>query len=612
MIEPGLAEPGLDDVEASGQAPGGTAAPPPAEGADHPAALGSTSSGRRHRLVSAATGAAGLLAAGAALTALLDAISTRFVPGNSDGATVALEGASVSAGNLALHGWAISLDSFWTLDVVFYALAVRIAGLGPYLLNLVPALIAAVTVLVSAALARAGRGGVAGAVAVAVVIGLVALPSPDLAYFLLQGPWHVATALCALAAFGLCARPGFGCRWTLGVVLLAAGVLGDVMIVTFGLLPLVACGIVAMLRCRNLRAGVATLAAAPAGAVLALAARVVAQAVGTFTLVNRNVPIRWHQLAENVGNLANRLPGLLGVGTIPQSVPGGAVGFEVVRAIGLVGVLVAAVVALSALARGAVLGRAPGGPAASWRLEDLLVAGILADLATFVWGAGSNNTDYAKYLTPAVLLGAVLAGRCAGRLADALTARSAAPAGRRSVAGMLLAAGTAAVVATFAGEVGVELSGPVAAQPARQLSSFLAAHHLARGVGDYWSSTIVTVESSGVVAVRPVTPAPNGTLRRYERQSPQSWYAGQHFDFFVYNLAKPWRNVNAKTAEATWGAPARTYAVGTYRVLVWSRPFTVSTTLPSYGSPLQIFWSPGAPRSSTTTTVAATHPAPQR
>jgi hypothetical protein len=538
----------------------------------------------------------------------------------------------MSAGNLALHGWAISLDSFWTLDVLFYALVIRIGGLRPDLLNLVPALIAATVVVLGAALAREGRSGTAGIVAVATVVALVALASPDLAYFLLQGPWHIGTTLAALAAFATLARPGSGWRWLAGVVLLAAGVLGDVMIVTFGLVPLIVSGVAAMLRCRNWRAGMWTILAAPAGAALALGTRVVAQAIGTFTLVNRNVPIRYHQLVENLGNLANRLPGLFGVGTIPQTVPDGALGFQVARVAGLAAVLAAVLVGIARLLAGAALGRAPAGPAGSWRLDDLLVTGIVADIVTFVWGAGSNNTDYAKYLTPAILLGAVLAGRYAGRLAQRVVparhgltpapaaaapiqagespllprrAHAAARGIRRgySPAARILLAGSVVLAGVYAAQVGVELAGPVAAQPARQLSAFLVAHHLDRGVGDYWSSTIVTVESSGEVAVRPVTTAPDGGLRRYERQSPESWYSGQRFDFFVYDLAKPWRNVNYRTAVATWGAPAREYPVGTYRVLVWSKPFTVSTALPAYGSPLQIFWSPGAPRSSTTTTT---------
>jgi hypothetical protein len=42
--------------------------------------------------------------------------------------TVVLEGQSTSAGHLTVHGWALSLDSFWTVDVLFNALVVLVAG----------------------------------------------------------------------------------------------------------------------------------------------------------------------------------------------------------------------------------------------------------------------------------------------------------------------------------------------------------------------------------------------------------------------------------------------------------------------------------------------------
>src|SRR5579883_2275636 len=56
------------------------------------------------------------LATGATFLYYLD--SARGILSNSDGATVALEGQALAAGNLGLHGWSLSLDSFWTIDAV--------------------------------------------------------------------------------------------------------------------------------------------------------------------------------------------------------------------------------------------------------------------------------------------------------------------------------------------------------------------------------------------------------------------------------------------------------------------------------------------------------------
>src|SRR5271157_2885428 len=82
----------------------------------------------------------------AVLVMMLDAISARVYAGGSDRATAILEGQSVSSGNVLLHGWILTHDSFWTIDAFFYALALRVGGLRPGLLNLEPALAVAIAV----------------------------------------------------------------------------------------------------------------------------------------------------------------------------------------------------------------------------------------------------------------------------------------------------------------------------------------------------------------------------------------------------------------------------------------------------------------------------------
>src|ERR1039458_2716991 len=102
------------------------------------------------------------LFASTGLVLVLDAISARVYAGGSDRATAILEGQAVGSGNVLLHGWILTHDSFWTIDAFFYALAVRIGGLRPGLLNLEPALAVAIAVVVGAFVASRGhRGGAA-------------------------------------------------------------------------------------------------------------------------------------------------------------------------------------------------------------------------------------------------------------------------------------------------------------------------------------------------------------------------------------------------------------------------------------------------------------------
>jgi hypothetical protein len=57
--------------------------------------------------------------------------------------------------------------------------------------------------------------------------------------------------------------------------------------------------------------------------------------------------------------------------------------------------------------------------------------------------------------------------------------------------------------------------------------------------------------------------------------SSANWYAGQHFQFLVYQTPV-YQGVDTVSATKTWGRPARIYGVGDYHVLVWSGGFSVA------------------------------------
>jgi hypothetical protein len=239
--------------------------------------------------------------------------------------------------------------------------------------------------------------------------------------------------------------------------------------------------------------------------------------------------------------------------------------------LGIAAVLGGVVVAVVALLRGAVSGSAPRSTdAEGWRIDDLLALAFAADLAVFVLFTTSGDQTFSRYLTGAVVFGAILAGRTVGQLVD-----HGGPSWlRRSAA--VLAVG---VVAVFGAGTVYNVTGSAPGRPYDQLGAFLEAHHLDHGIGDYWSASITTVSTSDTVRVRPVLADPAGRLVGYTRQSSSTWYEGKSFQFLVYDTAHLWANVDPTSASATFGPVARTYVVGTYRVLVWNRP--VSVRLPS-------------------------------
>jgi hypothetical protein len=528
---------------------------------------------RKSRLIALGGVAAGLIV----LITLLYVESVHAFAPDSDGATVVLEGQFMKAGHLMLHGWSLSLDSFWTVDAVAYMFVELVTGMKSMLLYLVPAIIAALVVLVGACLARDDRRGVSGFVAGATVVVLLGLPSRVLSSFFVTGPLHVGTALWCLIAFAGLRSGRFGKGWVVAVAFLTAGALGDFQMAALGMASALAAGVVAMLRTRDWRSGMPEISAACGALLLAGLVRELSDAVGTFTINTSHPTASGSQIFANVQHIGAWGTNMFGIGRGNVGDGGVPAPLEDVHVVGLVVVVVGVVVALAALVRGAIRGgSATTGVTRTWRLDDLLVFALLFDLVVFVELTSSNDRAFMRYLTSAVIFGSILAGRWVGRLATTVEGaqlrRVSSAQFRRGVVVL-----SVLVVAAYGSAFGLSLTAPIPDRPYEQLGQFLESHQLVNGIGDYWSASIITVATDGAVTVRPVITTPKGVVVRYQRQSSVSWYAGQSFEFLVYNTALPWGGVQSATATATFGPVAHTYVVGSYRVLVWSHRLSVST-----------------------------------
>ncbi|MHB8294814.1 MAG: hypothetical protein ACYDH5_09380 [Acidimicrobiales bacterium] len=513
-------------------------------------------------------------------------LAAAHVPiGNSDGATVILEGKAVAQGNLLLRGWALSLDSFWTVDVPFYAAAVMFAGVRPSLLYAVPAVIASLSVVTAALVARDGRSGLAAWAGSGTVLALVGMPSPYLANFLVQGPLHVGTTLWCLLAFVALRkeRPGIGL--VLGVALLAAGMLGDLLTVALGILPVVLAS--AVMARRYGRSSLLPAAAAMAAVAVAALARMLASAAGTFTISPAN-PVAYSpvRMAENLYFAALRSVELLGAHGA-GGLDAGPLWLDAARLAGILvffGAVATGVLAIirdlrhpRPVARGAgprlvARGAGPRGLTREREMMDaFLLFGTAGSAGVFVLLSLSSAASYGHYLTAAMIFGSALAGRNVARIASHLRL------GGRPAPGVV-----AVLVAACVCVYGVGFAGEVVAPPPFNdgiaLASFLGSHGLHQGIGGYWSASLLTVDSGGRVEVRPVIDVRN-RLVRYGRQSPSSWYRGHRFQFLLYDSAVPWGNVNRRTAVAAFGPVARQYHFGSWVILTWPKPVTISPAI---------------------------------
>jgi hypothetical protein len=504
----------------------------------------------------------------AGLVLIFYTISTHVYLGGSDRATAILEGQAMNNGNVLLHGWILTHDSFWTIDAFFYALAVRIGGLRPGLLNLEPAVAVAVAVVIGALVASRGHRGRAAVAGAATAAVLLAFPTYAMASFLLGGPDHVSTAVLALLAFIGLRRGRVDWRWAAAVAALTFGMLSDLLMVAYGIVPIFAAGAIAMLRRRDWRAGVAAITASAAAIIASEIVSWLVRAMGAFKSVDGVSVATSAQILMNLRHVLSYGAGLVGF-TYDFDSGGVPTLLQDVHVLSAILIIACSLVAIVNLVRGVVRSRrgATGSETETgrWWLDDTLVMAMFGSAVTFVVLA-ANGVPGARYLVPTVVFASVLSGRIVARTFERLRPSRAA----RAI-GML----GAAVSLCFAAGLGCALAQPAPVQSASVLASWLEAHDLGNGVGGYWAASITTIESKGAVTVRPVWLTQQGKLGRYMKLSPDTWYAGQQFQFLVYETPV-YQGVDSVSAAKTWGPPAHTYIVGDYHVLVWTTAFSVA------------------------------------
>jgi len=523
------------------------------------------------------------LAALCAVVAVLDRAAVRSIAPNSDAASLVLEGQSVLHGNLLLHGWALSLDSFWTSEVPFYAAAVLVVGVHGVLLALVPAVLLGLVTAVGLMIVADGRPWPAAVAGGVVVVAFLDVPVHALAEYLLLGGAHVGAMLWSLVAFFALRRGRWGAGVVIAIAALTIGMLGDLQTIAYGTGPVFVAGLTGMLRRRRVREGLPNVAAAAGASVLTVVIRELAEAIGTFSIGRANPLAKPAQIGHNVLHLYSIGGELIGLRSVVYGTGGVPGPLQDVHVVGAVFLLLCAGLAAVRLVIGVVAGsERDGGPEvrrvrertpwwqsgpSGWRLDDMLLLGSIGVALSYLLLAFSDTPHFARYLTGAVVFVVLIAGRQVAR-----TWRVAmVPVLRWSVAALGVA-----VAACFAAGFVCMVQTPGPARPTAVLARWLEAHGLTDGVAPYLWSSITTVESDGAVRVRPVILGPNGKLVRYERESDAAWYADQRFSFLAFRPHAPWGGVNSESAEATFGPATKEATVDGFEIMVWTRPFTVS------------------------------------
>jgi len=199
-------------------------------------------------------------------------------------------------------------------------------------------------------------------------------------------------------------------------------------------------------------------------------------------------------------------------------------------------------------------------------VDQVLAVAIVGNIVLFVvTSAGSEGPHEIAVVAP---FGAALAARVLAP-PQASRTRAESQLARRSRA---VACGAGLVVLLgYLGGLAHDVIRPAAPPDGSQLASWLQAHHLRYGLGGYWQSSIVTVETDGQVKVRALL---KDSMRRDLWLAKPSWYdsASQQANFIVLDSTPGYLYWEPRALIAKYfGRPAREYDVGPYTVMVWDR-----------------------------------------
>jgi hypothetical protein len=513
-----------------------------------------------------------------AWTVLTWAVSIHTFRSHSDSANAILAGRDMARGNLLLRGWALPSDSYWTIDIVLFALWALVRPVGPAAAHAVPLVIAAGIVALGMWLTcSVARSRPAAWMAAALVAGTLALPQPFWSMMFLQGPWHVGTTLWCLGAFILLRDRHRPYLWWPGCLLLATAVVGDPLALAIGVGPVLAAGAVTALRRRNaspLLWGALACAVTLCGSIVLSLAR---HRAGYTTL-----PADFSTFRNWTGNLRqfpHLLAGLLGFGSWAGfSAAGTRSPAPVERLAHVLGAAVLAGGVALTLARavaGAFTGDrrvgSDGDVREDW-LDAALLAGFAGSIAAYaVIAAPGIGFAGGRYLPPTVAFGAL-----AGARGLAATRRP------RWVPLPLVAAIPAVLLAVYTWGPRAIVSGPLPGDPESQLAGWLAGNDLTYGYGSYWVASDLVVVSRDRVVIRPVIVKDDG-IHGFAHYASRVWFddgagAGSRARFVVTRQGDG--STLDTAAERFFGRPAQTTDVGPFRVMVWDGAAALRLTGP--------------------------------
>jgi len=507
--------------------------------------------------------AAGFAVFAAALFAVYLPLS-RTSPENSDQANILLAASDMLHGNLLLHGWYLTDVSFYTTEEPQYALLEIFFGVHANTAHIAAAMTYTLAVVLAVLVARGGFTSRAAVIRLLITAGILLAPQLGVGVFnLLLSVGHIGTAVPVLLIWLLLDRAPQ--RWWVPVLTalgLAWVLIADQLVLVVAVVPLaLVCALrvlEAVVRERGLSRGVAArryelslIGAAAAAAGLAWVAERVLRALGGY--IQR--PIRFNFASHYSWATLHVLWAVPRIyGADYRGLAGGPYYIALLHMVSLALVGLALLLVAWRFFAGAAL------------VDQVLAVAIVGNIVLFVTtGAGSQGPHEIAVVAP---FGAALAARMLAGSQDSRTRAEGALARRTRI--VAYGAGLA-ILLGYLGGLAHEVVQPAAPPDGSQVASWLQAHHLRYGLGGYWQSSIVTVDTGGQVKVRAVV---KNTMEPYLWLAKPSWYdpAAQQANFVVLDSTRGYLYSEPRAAIAKYfGRPAHEYHVGPFTIMVWDR-----------------------------------------
>lgn len=495
---------------------------------------------------------------------------------NSDEANILLMANDMLHGNVTLSGWNVSDVPFITTELPQIAVLVGIFGLRLGTAHIAAAMTYTLVVAVGMLLAKGRARGWPAVARMALALAIMLAPQPGVGIFVvIFSVGHIGTAVPVMLTWLVIDRlwpPGrttvadLRRRWYVPVIvalLLGWALMADPLVLVIAVLPLLAVCLIRVVSSavggarrggglRGLRQGIAdrlfevSLAvAAGIGYVIVLIGRGVLSSAGGYHqqpvlyALDATRTWFWHSRVVVHGLLE-----MFGAYFVPGQDPQYPM-THLDQAIALTRLVtvVLAVWGACAIARRMFFRDADF-------VSQLLLAGIIANIFAYIPSTLAAHTALnTREIAPVLPFAAVLAGRMLGdRLVSGPLASVRLPRFARSGAGggaasahslrvRLIAIPLVVLFGWYSYGLFRQANTPPAPNPLAGLATFLEDNHLHYGLGGYWESSVLTVETGGTVTVRAVTPA---CVQPYQWESKPSWYDPKlHAANFILLSQKP-------------------------------------------------------------------------